>query len=163
MCRNTTRMKTHATRTIRWMQANVSEGDHRKDKGDGCRLKPNKHEQCDDRKYCEGFVYFGQHYSLKEKELKRRIMVGWAAYLKKPACHLAEETCVHLLCAASYDIYMVQTWTLTKQAQNNLQPHKPKWKEVCSAVCARTKMCPCSQYAFCNRPLNKKHTKFRSM
>ena len=75
---------------------------------------------------CEGFVYFGQHYSLKEKELQRRIMIGWAAYLKKQACHLAEETCVHLLGAASCDIYMVQTWTLTKQAQNNLLPHKPK-------------------------------------
>ena len=33
-----------------------------------------------------GYVYFGQHYSLKEKnqdkEIQRRIMAGWAAYAK---------------------------------------------------------------------------------
>ena len=34
----------------------------------------------------EGFMYLGQHYSLKEKnqdiEIQRRIMAGWAAYAK---------------------------------------------------------------------------------
>ena len=33
-----------------------------------------------------GYVYLGQHYSLKEnnqhKEIQRRIMAGWAAYAK---------------------------------------------------------------------------------
>ena len=62
-----------------------------------------------------GYVYLGQHYSLKEKnqdkEIQRRIMAGWAAYakhrdiFKKQPCHLPEETSVQLLCAASYDIW----------------------------------------------------------
>ena len=34
----------------------------------------------------QGYVYLGQHYSLKEnnqdKEIQRRIMTGWAAYAK---------------------------------------------------------------------------------
>ena len=34
----------------------------------------------------QGYVYLGQHYSLKEKnqdkEIQRRIMAGWAAYTK---------------------------------------------------------------------------------
>ena len=65
----------------------------------------------------QGYVYLGQHYSLKEKnqdkEIQRRIIAGWAAYAKhrdtfksKP-CHLPEETGVQLLRVASYDI-MVQ-------------------------------------------------------
>ena len=36
--------------------------------------------------HVEGYVYLGQHYSLKEKnqdkEIQRRIMAGWAAYTK---------------------------------------------------------------------------------
>ena len=64
----------------------------------------------------QGYVYLGQHYSLKEKnqdnEIQRRIMAGWAAYakhrsghLQKQPCHLPEETGVQLLCAVSYDIW----------------------------------------------------------
>ena len=60
----------------------------------------------------QGYVYVGQHYSLKEKnqdkEIQRRIMAGWAAYAKhrdKHPCHLPEETGVQILCAASYDIW----------------------------------------------------------
>ena len=59
-----------------------------------------------------GYVYLGQHYSIKEKnhdkEIQRRIMTGWAANTgisSKAACHLPEETGVQLLCAASYDIW----------------------------------------------------------
>ena len=37
-------------------------------------------------KNAEGYLYLGQHYSLKEKnqdkEIQRRIMAGWAAYAK---------------------------------------------------------------------------------
>ena len=62
-----------------------------------------------------GYVYLGQHYSLKEKnqdkEIQRRIMAGrlggirqTPGYLQKQPCHLPEETGVQLLCAASYDI-----------------------------------------------------------
>ena len=63
----------------------------------------------------QGYVYLGQHYSLKEKnqdkEIQRRIMAGWAAYakhlgyLQKQPCHLTEETGVQLKSAASYDIW----------------------------------------------------------
>ena len=59
-----------------------------------------------------GYVYLGQHYSLKEKnqdkEIQRRIMAGirqTPGYLQKQPCHLPEETSVQLLCAASYDIW----------------------------------------------------------
>ena len=61
-----------------------------------------------------GYVYLGQHYSLKEnnqdKEMQRRIMAGCGirqtpGYLQKQPCHLPEETGVQLLCAASYDIW----------------------------------------------------------
>ena len=64
-----------------------------------------------------GYVYLGQHYSLKEKnqdkEIRRRIMAGWAAYAKHRDifksnlnfCNLPGETGVQLLCAASYDIW----------------------------------------------------------
>ena len=57
----------------------------------------------------EGYVYLGQHYSLKEKnqdkEIQRRIMAGLAAYAKhrdifnsKQLCHLHEETGVYNSC-----------------------------------------------------------------
>ena len=36
--------------------------------------------------HVQGYVYSGQHYSLKEnnqdEEIRRRIMAGWAAYVK---------------------------------------------------------------------------------
>ena len=61
----------------------------------------------------QGYVYLGQHYSLKEKnqdkEIQRRIMAGWAAYANTGTSSKAtlppEETGVQLLCAASYDIW----------------------------------------------------------
>ena len=60
-----------------------------------------------------GYVYLGQHYSLKEKnqdkEIQRRVRLGGIrqtpGYLEKQHCHLPEETGVQLLCAASYDIW----------------------------------------------------------
>ena len=62
------------------------------------------------------YVYLGQHYSLKEKnqdiEIQRGIMAGCIGgirqtpgHLQKQPCHLPEETCVQLLCVASYDIW----------------------------------------------------------
>ena len=64
----------------------------------------------------QGYVYLGQHYSIKEKnqdkEIQRRIVAGWAAYAKhrdifktEQPCHLPEETGVQLMCAASDDIW----------------------------------------------------------
>ena len=47
-------------------------------------------------------------------------------YLQKQPCHLPEDTSVQLLCAASYDIYGAETWTLTKQAQNKLAAAQTK-------------------------------------
>ena len=61
----------------------------------------------------QGYVYLGQHYSLKEKnqdkEIHRRIMAGWAAYAKhrdifKSNLAICLKRTVQLLCAASYDI-----------------------------------------------------------
>ena len=57
----------------------------------------------------DGYVYLGQRYSLNEKnqdrEIQRRIMIGWAAYAKhRPTCHMPEETLVQLICAASFDM-----------------------------------------------------------
>ena len=60
-----------------------------------------------------GYVYLGQHYSIKEnnqdKEIQRRIMAGWAAYAKhrdffKSNLAICLKS-VQLLCAASYDIW----------------------------------------------------------
>ena len=45
-------------------------------------------------------------------------------YLQKQPCHLPEETCVQLLCAAR--TYGAETWTLTKQAQNKLAAAQTK-------------------------------------
>ena len=58
----------------------------------------------------QGYVYLGQHYSLKENNQDKE---SWQAgrgirqtpgYLQKEPCHLPDETGVQLLCAASYDI-----------------------------------------------------------
>ncbi len=65
----------------------------------------------------QGYVYLGQHYSLKEKnqdkEIQRRIMAmaSWAAYAKHRdifKSNLAiclKRQVLQLLCAASYDIW----------------------------------------------------------
>ena len=63
----------------------------------------------------QGYVYLGQHYSLKGKEpgqrdtTKNHGRLGGIrqtpGYLQKQPCHLPKETGVQLLCAASYDIW----------------------------------------------------------
>ena len=63
-----------------------------------------------------GYLYLGQHYSLKEKNQDKEIQRSKShgrlggirqtpGYLQKQPCHLPEETGVQLLCAASYDIW----------------------------------------------------------
>ena len=65
-----------------------------------------------------GYVYLGQHYSLREPQgkepgqrdtTKNHGRLGGIrqtpGYLQKQPCHLPEETGVQLLCAASYDIW----------------------------------------------------------
>ena len=63
-----------------------------------------------------GYVYLGQHYSIKEKnqdkEIQRRIMAGWAAYAKHRdifksnlAICLKRQVYNSCMCAASYDIW----------------------------------------------------------
>ena len=57
-----------------------------------------------------GYVYLGQHYSLKEKnqdkEIRRIGRLGGIrqtpGYLQKQPCHLPEKTSVQLLCAAKH-------------------------------------------------------------
>ena len=87
-----------------------------------------------------GYVYLGQHYSLKEKnqgkEIQRRIMAGWAAYAKhrdifKSNLAISLKRQVYNSCVLPAMTYGAETWTLTKQAQNKLAA-RPKWKEVCS-------------------------------
>ena len=78
-----------------------------------------------------GYVYLGQHYSLKEKnqdkEIQRRIMAGWV-YLQKQPCHLPEETGVQLLCAASYDIWC-RDQTSTEQTCGRTDQHGKKYAQ----------------------------------
>ena len=77
----------------------------------------------------QGYVYLGQHYSLKEnnqdKEIQRRIVAGWAAYAKHRdifksnlAICLKRQGCDS--CVLPAVTYGAETWTLTKQAQNKL-------------------------------------------
>ena len=90
----------------------------------------------------EGCVYLGQHYSLEkknqEKEMQRRIMTGWAAYAK----HLQYLQTNLAICLKRqvYNSCVLPAMTLwcrdmdTDQTstEENLRPHRPKWKEVCS-------------------------------
>ena len=93
----------------------------------------------------EGYIYSGQHYySIKEKyqdkEIKRNIMAGWAAYakhrpgtLQEQPCNLPEEAGVELLCSASYDIWcrdLDTDQTSTEQTCGRTdQNGKQKWTE----------------------------------
>ena len=76
----------------------------------------------------QGYVYLGQHYSLKEKnqnkEIQRRIMAGWAAYAKhrdifESNLAICLKRQVYNSCGPAMTCG-ADTWTLTKQAQNKL-------------------------------------------
>ena len=82
-----------------------------------------------------GYVYLGQHYSLKENnednDIQRRIMAGWAAYAKHRdifKCNLAIylKRQVYNSCVLPDMTYGAETWTLTKQAQNKLAAAQTK-------------------------------------
>ena len=77
----------------------------------------------------QGYVYLGQHYSLKEKnqdkEIQRRIMAGWAAYAKhrdifKSNLAICLKRQVYNSCVLPAMTYGAATWTLTKQELNKL-------------------------------------------
>ena len=83
----------------------------------------------------QGYVYLGQHYSLKEKnqdkEIQRRIMAGWAAYAKhrdifKSNLAICLKRQVYNSCVLPAMTYGAETWTLTKQAQNKLAAAQTK-------------------------------------
>ena len=83
----------------------------------------------------QGYVYLGQHYSLKEKyqdkDIQRRIMAGWAAYAKhrdifKSNLAICLKKQVYNSCVLSAMSYGAETWTLTKQAQNKLTAAQTK-------------------------------------
>ena len=83
----------------------------------------------------QGYVYLGQHYSLKEKnqdkEIQRRIMSGWAAYAKhrdifKSNLAICLKIQVYNSCVLPAMTYGAETWTLTKQAQNKLAAAQTK-------------------------------------
>ena len=82
-----------------------------------------------------GYVYLGQHYSLKkknqDKEIQRRIMAGWAAYAKhrdifKSNLAICLKRQVYNSCVLRAMTYGAETWTLTKQAQNKLAAAQTK-------------------------------------
>ena len=82
-----------------------------------------------------GYVYLGQHYSLKEKnqdkDIQRRIMAGWAAYAKhrdifKSNLAICLKRQVYNSCVLPAMTYGAETWTLTKQAQNKLAAAQTK-------------------------------------
>ena len=82
-----------------------------------------------------GYMYLGQHYSLKEKnqdkEIQRRIMAGWAAYAKhrdifKSNLAICLKRQVYNSCVLPAMAYGAETWTLTKQAQNKLAAAQTK-------------------------------------
>ena len=82
-----------------------------------------------------GYVYLGQHYSLKEKnqdkDIQRRIMAGWAAYAKhrdifKSNLSICLKRQVYNSCVLPAMTYGAETWTLTKQAQNKLAAAQTK-------------------------------------
>ena len=82
-----------------------------------------------------GYVYLGQHYSLREKnqdkEIQRRIMAGWAAYAKhrdifKSNLAICLKRQVYNSCVLPAVTYGAETWTLTKQAQNKLAAAQTK-------------------------------------
>ena len=83
----------------------------------------------------QGYIYEGQHYSLKEKnqdkEITRRLMAGWAAYAKhrdniKSNLAICLKRQVYNSCVLPAMTYGAETWTLTKQAQNKLAAAQTK-------------------------------------
>ena len=76
-----------------------------------------------------GYVYLGQHYSLKEKnqdkEIQRRVVACRAAYAKhrdifKSSLAICPKRQVYNSGVLPAMTYGAETWTLTKQAQNKL-------------------------------------------
>ena len=83
----------------------------------------------------QGYVYLGQHYSIngnnQDKEIQRRIMAGWAAYVKhrdifKSKLAICLTTQVYNSCVLPAMTYGAESWTLTKQAQNKLAAAQTK-------------------------------------
>ena len=89
----------------------------------------------------QGYVYLGQHYSLKEKnqdkEIQRRIMAGWAAYAKhrdifKRNLAICLKRQVYNSCAASYDIwcrYLDTDQTSTEQTCGRTDQNGKKYAQ----------------------------------
>ena len=76
-----------------------------------------------------GYVYLGQHCSLKDKnqdkEIQWRIIAGWAACAKhrdifKRSLAICLKRQVYNSCVLPAMTYGAKTWSLTKQAQNKL-------------------------------------------
>ena len=83
----------------------------------------------------QGYMYLGQHYSVKEKNkdkaIHRRIMADWAAYAKhrdisKGNIAICLKRQVYNSCVLPAMPYCAETWTLTKQAQNKLAAAQTK-------------------------------------
>ena len=77
----------------------------------------------------QGYVYLGQHYSLKEKnqdkEIQRRIMAGWAAYTKhrdifKSNLAICLKRQVYNSCVLPAMTYGAETWGGIHEWRHNL-------------------------------------------
>ena len=78
----------------------------------------------------ERLAYLGQHYSLKEKkyqdkEIQRRILAGWVAYVKhrdifKSNLAISLKRQVYNSCVLPATTYGAEILTLTKHAQDKL-------------------------------------------
>ena len=82
----------------------------------------------------QGYVYLGQHYSLKEKnqdkEIQRRIMAGWAAYAKhrdifKSNLAICLKRKVYNSCGLPAMTYGAETW-----GQDYKEKHKLDSKQI---------------------------------
>ena len=94
----------------------------------------------------EGYVYLGQHYSLKEKnqnkEIQRRIVAGWAAYAihwnlfkfdkSNIAICLKRQVTTPVWCQLWHMVQKPGHWP--NKHRTNMRPPRPKWKDVWSTA-----------------------------
>ena len=85
------------------------------------------------------YVYLGQHYIITEKnqdkEIQRRIMAGWEAYIKhrdvfKSNLAIWFKKHVYNSCVLPAMTYGAETWTLTKQAQHKHAAAQTKMERI---------------------------------
>ena len=79
----------------------------------------------------ESYIYPGQRYTTKDKEIERRIVAGWTAFAKHRDIFKSNiGTClkkqIFNSCVLPAMTYGAETWAVTTHAKN--KPHKQRWK-----------------------------------